>query len=268
MFGRVIPKKSELKFKEFDIYKAHYCGICRSLKQNGFFSAMCLNYDMTFLAILLNSLYDSENICQRRRCVCHPCKKHMEVRDKYSPYVSDMTLFLAYFKCLDDWHDDKNIIKLFFSLYLKPKVKRIENKYPQKCERIKNSLKELSEKETYASLEECANLFGNILGEVFTPNEDMWHETLFNMGFYLGKFIYIFDAYDDIADDIKKNRHNPLKEMHKSPDFDRECEIILNMMASECASLFEILPLVDNIEILRNILYSGIWQKKPTLKKE
>lgn len=268
MFGRVIPQKSELKFREFDIYKAHYCGICRALKKTGHLSAMCLNYDMTFLAILLNSLYDSENTHCSTRCMCHPCKKHLEIQDEYSPYVSDMTLYLAYYKCLDDWQDDKNIVKLFYSLYLKKKVKLIENKYPKKCENIKNHLKELTEKETHASLEECANLFGNILGEVFTPLEDMWQSTLYDMGFYLGKFIYISDARDDIEEDIKKNRPNPLKELYEKCDFNQECEIILNMMASECAILFEKLPLVDNIEILRNILYSGIWQKKPTPKKE
>lgn len=268
MFGRVIPLKSELKFREFDVYRAHYCGICHSLKKHGFLSSMCLNYDMTFLALLLNSLYDSENVCRSTRCVCHPCKKHKEICDRYSPYVSDMTILLAYYKCLDDWSDDRNILKLTYGIYLKSKVKKIEATYPEKCENIKTFLKELSEKEKCASLEECANLFGNILGEVFTPENDMWRDSLFLIGFYLGKFIYIFDAYEDIEDDIKKNRFNPLKDMYSMPDFDRECEIILNMMASECAIEFEKLPLVDNIEILRNILYSGIWQKKTPSGKE
>lgn len=268
MFGRVIPQKSDLKFKEFDIYRAHYCGICRSLKANGFLSALCLNYDMTFLALVLNSLYDVKSKSACARCICHPCKKHTEITDDYSPYVADMTLLLAYYKCLDDWHDDKNITGLVYSLYLKSKVKRIKDTYPEKCNRIKECLDALSKKECSATLEECANLFGNILGEIFTPKDDMWRETLFNTGFFLGKFIYIFDAYEDVCDDIRKNRPNPLKGMYKMPDFEREIKIILNMMASECAAQFEKLPLVDNIEIMRNILYSGIWQQKPKSKKE
>lgn len=263
MFGRVVVNKSELKFKEFDIYRAHYCGICRSLKLKGYLSAMCLNYDMTFLAMLLNSLYDSENCTCKKHCICHGCKKHVETTDKYSPYVADMTILLAYYKCLDDWQDDKNVIKLLYGLYLKPKFKAIEKRYADKCENIKCCLNELSRKEKCASLEECANLFGTILGEVFTPEDDMWKKTLFDMGFFLGKFIYIADARDDIEEDIKKNRPNPLKGMYGTPDFQKECEIILNMMASECAARFEKLPLVDNIEILRNIIYSGIWQPQP-----
>ncbi|MBQ8540789.1 MAG: hypothetical protein IJ435_04855 [Clostridia bacterium] len=263
MFGRVVVNKSELKFKEFDVYRAHYCGICRSLKKNGYLSSLCLNYDMTFLAMLLNSLYDSENHSCDARCICHVCKKHRETTDKYSPYVADMTILLAYYKCLDDWQDDKNIIKLFYGLYLKPKFKAIEKKYPGKCDCIKRCLTELLEKERCASLEECANLFGTILGEVFTPENDMWKDTLFRLGFFLGKFIYIADARDDIEEDIKKKRPNPLRGMYSAPDFQKECEIILNMMATEGAMHFEKLPLVDNIEILRNIIYSGIWQHKP-----
>lgn len=262
MFGRVIPNKSELKFKEFDIYRSHYCGLCRTLKDKGYLSSLCLSYDMTFLAMLLNSLYDSENTICHRRCMCHICKKHKELQDKYSPYVADMSILLSYYKCLDDLKDDKNLLKGAYYLYLKPKAKEIEKKYPEKCNNIKTYLDELSKKETNASLEECANLFGNITGEIFTPCDDIWYKTLYDMGFYLGKFIYISDAYEDIGADIKKNRPNPLKGMYNAPDFNRECETILNMMATDATLLFEKLPLVDNVEIMRNILYSGIWQKK------
>lgn len=260
MFGRVIPNKSELKFREYDTYRSYYCGLCRSLKNNGFLSSMSLNYDMAFLSMLLNSLYELQMQTCDARCICHVCKKHREVTDKYSPYVADMTILLTYYKCLDDFHDDKNIIKYLYSVYLKPKVKRINLTYPDKCSDIKKYLTELSRAEKTASLEECANLFGNILSAVFTPCEDEWQSTLSDMGFYLGKFIYIADAYSDIEADIKKNRPNPLIPMHSSPDYKTECETILNMLAAEAADEFEKLPLIENVEILRNILYSGIWQ--------
>ena len=31
------------------------------------------------------------------------------------------------------------------------------------------------------------------------------------------------------------------------------------MMMSECCREFEKLPILENVEILRNILYSGVW---------
>lgn len=260
MFGRVIINKGELKVKEYDIYRSHYCGICHSLKSNGFLSSACLSYDTVFLDILLNSLYDSEYTLSDRHCICHICKKHTELSGKYTPYVSDMTLLLSYYKCLDDACDDKNPISFLYSLYLKPKFNKIAKRYPEKSKNIKVCLTELSQKEKSSSLEECANCFGKILGEVFTPNDDIWKDILYSMGFYLGKFIYIADAAEDIDDDIKKKRPNPLIGLYQSPDFKHETEIMLNMMASHCALEFEKLPVIDNAEILRNILYSGIWQ--------
>ena len=267
MYGRVIVNKSELKFKEFDVYRSYYCGLCSSLKKNGFLKAMCLSYDMTFLSMLLDSLYATKaHVCQRR-CVCHMCKKHAETTHAYSDYVGDMSILLAYYKCIDDFHDEKNIIKLFYSFCLKRNVKRVEKKYSQKCSEIKAILNDLSKIEKTATLEECANIFGKITALVFTPEDDLWQDILSSVGFYLGKFIYIADAYEDIADDILKNRPNPLKGLYSSPDFDSECKTILNMFAAEAANEFEKLPLIENAEILRNIIYSGIWQKIEGAKK-
>lgn len=262
MYGFVIINKPELKFREYDEYRSFYCGLCGTLRHDyGYLSAMCLSYDMTFLSILLNSLYEPESEKKSCRCACHMCKKHTEKSDKYSHYVAQMSLLTAYYKCLDDFHDDKNIIKYIYSLYLKRKIKKIEKAYPEKVKTVRESLSALSVAERSNNLEECANLFGNITGEIFTPENDLWYDTLYSFGFYLGKFIYIADAYTDIETDIEKNRHNPLKAMYSAPDFEKECEIILNMMAAEAANEFEKLPLIANVELLRNIIYSGIWTK-------
>jgi hypothetical protein len=261
MYGHVVINKSELKFREYDVYRSFYCGLCRNLKnETGFLSSLGLSYDMTFLAILLNSLYEGNLKCEKRRCVCHVCKKHTESSDNLTKYVAHMSTLLTYYKCIDDFKDDKNILKLIASFYLKPKVKKIEKLYYEKSKNIHSFLKKLSERENVADIEECANLFGNILSEVFAPYQDMWTDILKNMGFYLGKFIYIADAFVDLPEDIKKNRPNPLKAMAEE-NRNKECEIILNMMAAEAASEFEKLPLIENVEILRNILYGGIWTK-------
>lgn len=262
MFGRVVVNKGELKVREFETYRSYYCGLCRELRRRGLLTAMCLSYDLTFLSMLLNSLYEPENKTVSSRCVCHMCTKHKETTDKYTPYAADMNILLSYYNCLDDFHDDKNIVKLLYALYLKPKVARIRKKYPEKCEKIATYLKSFSKEEKGGDLEECANLFGRLLGEVFTPEKDEWADELFNIGFYLGKFIYIADCLEDVEDDIKKNRFNPLISMYSPDTRQSECEIILNMMGSECARELEKLPLIENVEILRNIIYAGIWQSR------
>ena len=97
------------------------------------------------------------------------------------------------------------------------------------------------------------------MAEIVTPREDEWSENLRAFGFFLGKFIYLCDAYEDVEKDIKKGSFNPLKRRFESPDFEEECKTILTMMMSECCREFERLPILENVEILRNILYSGVW---------
>ncbi len=268
MFGRVVVNKSELKFREFDTYRSYYCGLCRALKDEGLLCSLSLNFDMTFLAILLNSLYESKIIENKCRCICHMCKKHDETKDSFSPYLAHMTILLSYYKCIDDFKDDKNIIKYIYSLYLKPKFKKTSRLYPEKAESIKKHLNDLSKIETGNNFEECANLFGHITAVIFTPKDDIWQDILYRMGFFLGKFIYLADAYEDLEEDIKKNRPNPLKEMSNMDDFDKEMKIILNMLAAECAREFDSLPLERNTEILKNIIYAGIWSKLEGVRYE
>ena len=103
--------------------------------------------------------------------------------------------------------------------------------------------------------------FGTLLAELFAYREDVWEQTLRRMGFFLGKFIYILDAYDDLEEDRKNGAYNPLLAKSTEEGFDDWCRRILTMMMAECCSAFEMLPIVTNIEILRNILYAGVWTK-------
>ena len=98
--------------------------------------------------------------------------------------------------------------------------------------------------------------------------EDEWAENLRGLGFFLGKFIYLCDAYEDVEEDIRKGTPNPLKPRYASPDFEEECRTILTMMISECCKEFEKLPILENVEILRNILYSGVWGRYEAVREK
>ena len=104
MFGYVLINKPELKFKEYDIYKSYYCGLCHTLKKrHGIVGQISLTYDMTFLTLLLTSLYEPDITEERHRCISHPLSKHLMVSSQYTDYVADMNIILAYYKSLDDW---------------------------------------------------------------------------------------------------------------------------------------------------------------------
>lgn len=117
------------------------------------------------------------------------------------------------------------------------------------------------EKKQIQDIDYMAGLFGEIMGEIMAVRRDEWQESLRTMGNYLGKFIYLLDAYEDIEDDIKEGRYNPLIKKFNNPDFEEEVKTILTMIMAGCCKEFEKLPVIENVEILRNILYSGIWYR-------
>lgn len=271
MFGYVTAQKSELKMREYYKYKAYYCGLCRVLREKyGLAGQMTLTYDMTFLVILLTSLYESKTKGVEQRCIVHPAKKQKMLCNEITEYAADMNMILAYYKLLDDWRDEKSKASVVGLRALQKPFRELKEKYPEKCEVIRKCLGLLQqcEKQEEKSVDVAARYFGKLMGELFIYKKDVWEKTLRNMGFYLGKFIYILDAYDDIEKDIKNGNYNVLIPLYGDEHFDEKCEEMLNYILAECASQFEKLPCVRDAEILRNILYAGVWDKFDKKRKE
>lgn len=271
MFGYIAVNKPEMKFREFDVYQSYYCGLCKSLKERyGKRGQITLSYDMTFLALLLTSLYEPETVSGVRRCIAHPIEKHRYSQNKFTDYAADMNLLLSYEKCMDDWNDERKIKKGLMAMLLKNKDRHVQNLYPEKFDRICYKMAEIHgyEKAESSNIDEVAGAFGEIMAEIFAYRQDEWEETLRRMGFFLGKFIYLMDAYEDIEADLKQGTYNSLKKLYESPDFEVYTEQLLLMMMAECSKAFERLPIVENTEILRNILYSGVWCRYDQVKQK
>jgi hypothetical protein len=264
MFGYLSVHKPELRMREFYKYRAYYCGLCKVLKEKyGFLGQMTLTYDMTFLVMLLTSLYESETSQEEHRCVAHPMKRQKMLYNEVTQYAADMNVVLIYYKLLDDWEDEKSKIGLVGFRVLHKTVRKLQAQYPEKCKVIHNCLGRLRqcEERDEENIDIVARHFGELMGELFVYKKDFWEERLREMGFYLGKFIYILDAYDDLEKDIEKNNYNALISLSRQEGFDDKCEEILNFVLAECSHRFEKLPCVEDVEILRNILYAGVWDK-------
>lgn len=271
MFGYVNINKPEIKFKDYDIYHSYYCGLCKTIKKKyGFFARFGVNYDLTFLAILLSGLYEPETSCVCEHCIVHPVNKHKCFNNKYLEYAADMNVYLTYLKCMDDWNDDKKILSLLYAAVLKRKSAVIEKIYEKKTKEIKENMEKLSvlERDNCENLDEVSGTFGCIMREIFRVEDDFFDKNLSDMGFFLGKFIYIMDAYEDLNDDKKNNSYNPLIYYEKRENFDGFVRQILLSMMAECCKSFEYLPIIRNVEILRNILYSGVWTKYNILNEK
>ena len=271
MFGYIIINKGDMKFREFDIYHSYYCGLCQALKERyGKLGQISLSYDITFLVMLLGSLYEPETEISEAKCIAHPFEKHTLRKNEFSYYGADMNLLFTYYKCKDDWEDENKLTRLAYMKMVKKAYRNICTHYGEKTRKISSLMRELAqeEKRQNQDIDRMAGLFGEIMAEMMAPKNDEWSGSLRSIGNNLGKFIYILDAYEDIVEDIKKGRFNPLKKRYEDPEFEEEIKTILTMIMAECCKEFEKLPVIENVEILRNILYSGIWYRFDMVSQE
>lgn len=263
MFGYIAINKAEMTFKDYDIYHSYYCGLCKCLKENyGKRGQLTLSFDMTFLIVLLTGLYEPETKIETVNCIAHPLEKHTARTNELTEYAAAVNLILSYYKFKDDWDDERSKKSYAAAKLLSPKMRSIQKLYPKKMTVVSDRLKRLSEleRENEQNLDLMAGLFGEIMAELFVYRHDEWEDSLRKMGFFLGKFIYLMDAYEDVEKDIKTGSYNPLKkEFTENIAFASKCRSLLTMMMSECSREFERLPILLHAEILRNILYSGVW---------
>ena len=260
MFGLVRPYMNDLTEEEKARYKAVYCGLCRALNEKyGLAGRMGLNYDMTFLIILLDSLYEPQEQTKEAFCPPHPVKKHRETKSEFTDYAADMTVALTYYKALDDWMDEGSKTGKVYSGLLKRSYQQVKERWPRQCEAIEKSLDALHEveKNEAAQPERAADLSGRMLADIFAVKEDFFQRQMAGLGYFLGKFIYMMDAAIDYEDDRKKGCYNPLNGMNVTPE---EALEILRQPMGQAAEAFEALPLIQDANLMRNILYSGVWQ--------
>ena len=264
MFGYVQAHKPELKMREFYKYKAYYCGLCKGLREKyGFLGQLTLTYDMTFLVMLLTSLYEVETKREECRCVVHPVKKQKMLSNEITEYAADMNIILTYYHFVDDWQDEKSKLGLAGLHAFRKTYLELEEKYPEKCRAIRKCLYLLKkcEERGEENIDITARYFGELMAEHFAYKKDVWEKPLKRMGFYLGKFIYIMDAYDDVEKDLESGSYNAFAKLYGQADFEERCREMMNFVLAECTAQFEWLPCIEDANILRNILYAGVWQK-------
>ena len=246
MFGYVTINRGELKVRELETYESYYCGLCRVLKDRyGLAGCTMLNYDMTFLGMLLSSLYEEKEEPAKR--VCRPGFKRPLLKKKSKKqlsqtavvteslgYAADMNYMLAYHKAIASYIQKLHV-----------------------CEAANEK-----------NIEAAANLTGEAMAEIYAAKDDYWQDTLRQMGYYMGKFIYLMDAYDDVEKDSKDGSYNPFKELYKQEGFEEKVRQYLELIMSCCCRAFEVLPIIDNAEIMRNILYAGVWAKYTRVTQE
>lgn len=262
MLGVMTVRREELKVREDERYRAFYCGLCHAIgKRCGASCRLALSFEMTFLSLLLTSLYEPETVRERRRCLLHPLTARDTIRSEMTDYCADISALVSYYDLLDGWEDERKPGHLAASLALKKAAKKAGGKHPEKLKAVREYVRALHEVEASGdnNLDTAANLTGTLMAELCAVRKDVFEKDLREMGFYLGKFIYLADCFEDVEQDIRKHSYNPLISRMQGETFESDCEAMLRDMMARSAEAFERLPVVEDAEILRNILYSGVW---------
>ena len=290
MFGYIAPNMEALNEEQKKRYRAAYCGLCQALGDlSGHSGRVLLSHDMTFLALLLTSLEEPEEKAEKFRCAVHPVKEQECIRSRAVEYAAGMNLILMDLKCEDQIRDDHSRIAAREKNRLAAVMKTVGDRWPEQTRAARSALEQLweEEKREAPAPDRLGNLSGEMLGAVFVPEwvDAYWKPVLRKTGEGLGRFVYWMDAWEDRDRDRKKRRFNPLQyleylnEQNRLSDqndlnylnhqSDSETEILrmMEMMIGEATEYFEMLPLEKDLDLLRNVLYSGVWQRYYLLKK-
>ena len=263
MFGYVRINKMDLTFREYENYKGYYCGLCKYLKENhGEISRIGLNYDITFLIVILSAIYKPKTNIFEEVCLVSPFKRKKKLINDITEYAASMNILLTYYKLEDNLLDDKGVKDILaYNLY-KSKLKIAHEKYPHKSKIIKEQIKLLNEleKNKEYNIDKVSNTFGELMGEIFAYKKDKYEDDLRRIGFNIGKYIYILDAYEDLNEDYKKGRYNPFMEyINKREELKIRVDRLISISLGLLASSIDRLNLQVNRGIIENIVYSGVY---------
>ena len=288
MFGYVTPLKAEMKVKDFARFKCYYCGLCCHIKKEfGNIPRMSLNYDMTFLGLLLDALNPENLEVSSHRCSLHLTEKKLVIANNSAlSYAAAMNISLFYYKLLDDVNDDKNLKSKFFSLILSPYKKKFSSSIIKINDDIKqclNKLSTLEDNKSFTSIDEICDPFSNLVGiilrdypyKLIDDSEEL-RNTLYNLGYSIGKWIYLIDALDDLKSDMEKGKFNPINFLYNKDSlvYDKFIEFIkpkieftiLNCGYTSKENLKK-LQLNRNKDILYNIIELGLMDKYVAVTK-
>lgn len=272
MFGYVKAYKPELRIKEWEMYKAVYCSLCRSLgKSYGLMARFTLSYDFTFLALLSMSLSDGFPEAERKCCALNPLKKcnYCKNKDDSLDFAASAAMIMLYYKLLDNLEDEKGFSRLKYIL-LKPSFKKAYKKAAKSNAKVDKIFKEYYNSQVKVQMDaECgidaaAEPTAVMLSKVFElcSEDDMNRRALSRMGYCMGRYIYILDAAKDLPDDLKTGNFNPYK---NNKEYKQDALRQIKVCIGETVLAFELLEIKQLKNILGNIIYLGL---EDTAKKE
>ncbi len=275
MFGYVRLFKPSITIGEYEQYKGIYCTLCKRLgKRYGVLSRFTLSYDMTFLALLQMALDEEEAGFCPSRCSFNPTKRclkacHTDAIDR----AADIGTLLTYYKLKDTIADEgfgKRLGAWVAMPFAKSAYKKAKKRVPHIDEAVATMMAAQAEAEKAgtASIDRAAEPFALLLQTLAadTADNDTQRRVLERFGYCLGRWVYLMDAVDDLAEDLEKGRYNPYILSRNLKEGDEEgvkearaySLYTLNACLAECKAAYDLLEIRRFDGILRNILEEGM----------
>ena len=267
MFGYVKPDTPYLYMKDDTLYKALYCGICKSIgKCAGQCARFTLTYDIAFMSAVIHNLTKTDVTVKREHCIIHPIiKRPIAKPDDISLTLGSLNVILAYFKVQDDINDNGRgrALKILFSGAFKKCAKR----NPELVKIVEDNYNELYklEKAKEKSIDKIAHPFASLLAELSDSLlGDYKNENTYRYFYNFGKWIYLIDALDDYDKDVKKGNYNPFYQAYGANDFNalkaefgEEISFIMGATLNGIEESFNSLRFGFNADLIRNISLRG-----------
>ncbi len=271
MFGYVTVYKPELKIKDYEVYKGVYCTLCKQLqKEYGFFSRFLLSYDAVFYVLYRMGISKASAEISKSHCSFSLCKKCLKIESDEEIFkkAAGITVILSYFKLCDSI-SDSGFLKRTFCKLIKPYFKHIarcaQKKYPDMFSAVENYMKKQNETEKeLKGVDLSADPTGNALGYILSDGNV--NSDSFKIGYFLGRTVYLLDAFDDYEKDIKSNSFNPFK---NTDNIIKDAGFAVNMSIGELAEYINKTEFFKFRDIIYNIVFEGLPYKckKIVMKK-
>lgn len=272
MFGYVRPFKPEMRVRDFESFRAMYCGLCHTLKARyGFGGRMLLSYDMCFVALLMAGVTSCGIKTCQKRCVASMFRKRACVNENLAlDFAADCSVILTYWKLRDSAHDEKGLHAMKARLtayFLRRKYHRASTQLPDFAKAVEEGIAQLDalERANTPSLDRAADAFAAMMREAAAglPDEKI-RRPVEQILYHVGRWVYITDAWDDLQDDLKSGSYNAIVarfEVKTSEGLSEAKEAVrltLLQSAQTAAAASELLDLGRSDPVIKNILYMGL----------
>lgn len=275
MFGYIKPYAPELKVREDACYRGVYCGLCRAMGRcTGCLSRLTLSYDFAYLALIRMAATGETPQFKSRRCLAHP----MRLRSVAEPnealnYCARSAALLGYHKLQDDiddesgWHRTRARLALPALAAMRRRAVKTEGIEALDGE-IADALDALHglEAGNVPSVDQPADAFGTLMRALAAHGLSGTEARVAGeLGWHLGRWLYVLDALDDYADDCRLGRYNPFAAARGSEPMTAAIRteyahaLTAELMGVEAAmDLLDLDRCPDIGGILRNVLYLGM----------